>query len=437
MKMRKLIVTMLVIILSGCIYPQETTASGNTLPASDEIEQEAAAPQVQTNTPQATESVAEPAQPSATPLPTMTLTPTSTPVVVMGPDVFPPGVNPLTGLLVDDPAVLSLPPALVSVSNFPITARPQAGLSFSSMVFEIYTGEGMTRFLTMFYGEYPKEAVDNPNANKNLIDTSVGPIRSGRISYEGIRALYNGFLVMASAYKDVAANLNQFTNVFGTDSNDINSAMIPVDKLEDIAKASQQSLGNAALSGMMFDPQQPEGGHLGNKLWLMWSYPNQVFWRYNADTGAYNRWQDNADGTTFTQMTDRLTEEPLAFENVIVLYAQHIAYYPTVIDIKLTYVKQLPALLFRDGKMYEIYWTTISGEYERETGKVRPIRFTDKDGNPFALKPGQTWVEMLPLDPRIYYETGDSETFSRMTNVKEPGSGNWVVRFYAPPVISH
>ena len=59
-------------------------------------------------------------------------------------------LNPLTGLPVEDPENLLLPPALVSVTNFPVSARPQAGLSFSPMVFELFIGEGMTRYLALF-----------------------------------------------------------------------------------------------------------------------------------------------------------------------------------------------------------------------------------------------------------------------------------------------
>ena len=73
----------------------------------------------------------------------------------MGPelDQFPVGVNPLTGMPVADPALLDLPAILMSISNFPPSTRPQAGLSFAPQLFEIYIGEGMTRFLTVFYGE--------------------------------------------------------------------------------------------------------------------------------------------------------------------------------------------------------------------------------------------------------------------------------------------
>ena len=67
--------------------------------------------------------------------------------------------NPLTGLLVADPSLLELPAVLVSISHFPVTARPQAGLSFAPYVFEIYITEGATRFLTTFYGEFPAPEV--------------------------------------------------------------------------------------------------------------------------------------------------------------------------------------------------------------------------------------------------------------------------------------
>jgi len=69
--------------------------------------------------------------------------------------VLPPSINPLTGLPVRDPSLLDLPTMLVSISTFPVTARPQAGLSFAPYVFEVYITEGTTRYLTTFYGEFP------------------------------------------------------------------------------------------------------------------------------------------------------------------------------------------------------------------------------------------------------------------------------------------
>jgi hypothetical protein len=103
---------------------------------------------------------------SATPLPSTPTqagtkaSPPPTPIQpTLEPTAIPPAINPLTGLPVADPSLLDLPAALVSISHFPATARPQAGLSFAPYVFEIYITEGATRFLTTFYGELPAPEV--------------------------------------------------------------------------------------------------------------------------------------------------------------------------------------------------------------------------------------------------------------------------------------
>ena len=98
------------------------------------------------------------------PSPTVTASPTITPqptaiTLALGPQEFPPGVNPLTGLAVADPALLDIPALLISISHFPATARPQAGLSFASLVYEFSITEGATRHLAVFYGNKPAPEV--------------------------------------------------------------------------------------------------------------------------------------------------------------------------------------------------------------------------------------------------------------------------------------
>ena len=87
-----------------------------------------------------------------TPTPQSTSTPAS-----YGPDQvnFPSNVNPLTGQPVADPSLFKIPAMLVSISNFPPAARPQAGLSFAPYVFQFSITQGDDRFLTVFYGEFP------------------------------------------------------------------------------------------------------------------------------------------------------------------------------------------------------------------------------------------------------------------------------------------
>jgi len=376
-------------------------------------------------------------EPSATfkPTPAQIILPSATVTPMpLGPNSYPSGINPLTGLPVKESANLGLPPVLPSIANFPPTARPQAGLSYSPIVFELFIGDGMTRNLAVFYGDYPEQLSDNQVGKTRTNDSPepvIGPIRSGRISYEKIREMFNGFLVMASAYKSVAAGLSQYTDIFGSDAMDVNSAMLKVSELREIAQSGKNLVGAAALSGMFFNLVPPQGGQDAHSLWLFYSHLNQIFWRYNENDGSYHRFQDNADGATFVEATDRLNGEALKYSNVIILFVKHEVLNKYVIDLDLLYRKREDALLFRDGKIYKIYWTTRSEDYEKTTGKLRPIRFIDNEGNPFPLKPGQTWIEVIPLGLQAW-ETVNSEKYNQLMAGNQKGSGYWALRFKDP-----
>jgi hypothetical protein len=246
---------------------------------------------------------------------------------------------------------------------------------------------------------------------------AIGPIRSGRLPYQTIRSLYNGFLVMASASQEVRAQMSSATNIFGSDNDDINSALIDVTRLQSIAQANAS--GKAPnLTGNLFNPQAPSGGKDAPRLWVFYNFYNQILWEYDLASQAYLRNQDKADGTgKFYPSTDRLTGEQLGFENVVVFFVEHKALNGegTLIDLDLLYTRN-KAYLFRDGKVYPVYWSTANGDYEKKTGLLRPIRFVDADGKPFPLKPGQTWIEIVDTTATIVED--------------EPGL--WKARFYAP-----
>jgi hypothetical protein len=96
----------------------------------------------------------------AAPEPTFVPQPTET-TTAYGPDgdEFPPGINPLTGLPVANPDLLKIPAVLVSISHFPPSGRPQAGLSFAPFVYEFSITRGETRFLAAFHGRFPEVQV--------------------------------------------------------------------------------------------------------------------------------------------------------------------------------------------------------------------------------------------------------------------------------------
>jgi len=404
-------------------YPSSTATKDTPL----HVETEQLLP---TATMTATEMINEEDEPL--PDPTATQSSEPEPPVVYGPDNFPDHINPLTGMPVENTDWLYLPPALLSISNFPASARPQSGLNSSPLTFEIAIGEGMTRFLAMFYGSFPAFASgQTEGASPGLPSDSpegLGPIRSGRMSYEGIRASYHGFLVMASAYSGVAQNLQGSTSIFGSDSDDINSALIGVDKLHEIALAQQKDPEKRPyLDGLMFAEKAPGGSAAADMLWVFYSNLNQIQWRYNPEIGANIRSDIKTDGSQeFVQSTDRLTGDPLTKENVIVMYVEHEFLAPTLIDINLFNIPPRKALLYRDGQVYEIFWTTRFGD-EKETGLLRPIRFVDDQGNPFPLKPGQTWVHIVTESSYHVESTISPTPFHPI--VPQEGTGLWLVRF--------
>ena len=114
--------------------------------------------------------------------------------------------------------------------------------------------------------------------------------------------------------------------------------------------------------------------------------------------------------------TDRLTGRQLAFENVIVLFAEHDRVRHLQYDIDLGIGQKEPAYLFRDGQVFKIYWSTVNREWEKKTGFLRPIHFVDADGNPVPLQKGHTWIHLVT--PESYLE--------------DLGDGAWQVYFVQP-----
>ncbi len=370
------------------------------------------------------------ATPTSTPTETQTPTVTSTPLA-NNPGGGTEGINPLTCLPVEDPNSLQYPPGLVSITNFPASARWQAGLDWANWVIEGFIGEGMNRFLAVFHGDFPHGS--GGTMDLSTAGDAIGPIRSGRVWFEDWRLLFNGYLIMASGDPLVTPNLGAYTNIYGSDEGDINSALIPIDQLQAIAESNNSKLGENALSGNICDPNPPEGGMLGSSLFTFYAPLNQALWKYVPDLGAYQRYEnDTVTGDVFSLMLDRLNETPLSFENIVIVFTNFHGRKDTFFYIDLLYGKG-PAKIFRDGQAYNIRWSTEAGEYEKSTGKLRPMRFQFENGDPFPLKPGQTWVLLAPLSSMYtVHETIEEGTYIQRLTQVTPGSGHWSIQIYGP-----
>ncbi len=297
-------------------------------------------------------------------------------------------INPMTGLPVDDPGVLQRRPLLVSISNFPPTARPQAGLSFASHVYSTFIGFGMNRYVAVFYGDYAEhiqEILANRLAEGNNDDFAIGPVRSGRVAFEDIKNQYpHALLITAGASPEVLSQLSNQVSVSGSSDDSVNTTGVGADALGQLASGSP--VDPMKYESLVFDTAQPEGGESAEFVRIIYNYLNQNGWEYDPESRTYLRSQDQADGSGDLFLTiDKLTGEQLGFENVMVLWAKHSYLSPTVVQINISYVWDQFGLLYRDGQVYEIKWSTRNGK----------LKIYDGEGAPVPLKPGKTWFEVV------------------------------------------
>jgi hypothetical protein len=317
------------------------------------------------------------------------------------------GFNPLTGLPLADPGTLAMRPLLIAITNFPPSARPQAGLSAASQVWETSIGEGMTRFLAVYYGDFRTELEMRQGLRplSDRIPFVIGPVRSGRIAFEDIKTFYPGaFLLTHSASSEVREQLTNRIGVPSDDPNDVNSAVLTLEELSEVAILGAHP---EAYAGLIFDTPPPSGGGSGASLDIVYNLYNHVRWDFDPRRGSYLRSQNTVEDTDSLFPSQELLDgSPWSFENIVVLFAQHRFVNPegTILDIELLYVPKRFGLLFRDGRRYEVEWSSRAGELQIRT----------RDGETLPLKPGRTFFEVV-----TFQSTWDSAVS--------------LVRFHIPP----
>jgi hypothetical protein len=338
-----------------------------------------------------------------------------------GPTNFPANVNPLTGKEVADPTVLNRRPLIIKVSNQGPEVRPQSGLSLADQVWE-YEMEGyaLTRFSAIFYSQTPAR---------------VGSVRSARlIDVEQLMDMYGGILVYSGGSSnryapDTPPRTNELINKSPWVSRVVTQDYLPnvgasydhpyFQKMDfpragiadyhklfaipaEIWKlaADKGSNSRPSLDGLFFSYAPPAGGITTTQASVDYvgKGPKRI-WRWDAASGRWvSSTEDQEAGMPETPDSDSLTGEPIAFDNVIIIYSFHWdgdfiedeeAQLPAV-HINLDQDQwNFPAriVLLRDGMRFE-------GTWQRKTGDVM-IKLLDASGNLMALKPGTVWWQSV------------------------------------------
>jgi SdrD B-like domain/Protein of unknown function (DUF3048) C-terminal domain len=253
----------------------------------------------------------------------------------------------------------------------------------------------------------------------DLPSAQVGPIRSARLIHIHLQSfLQDSCLVYAGATDEIEQDIPGCATVFEK-GNGGKGSMLDISRFVAISEQNARNKGSDFnYASNLFSENVPAGGQPAGQVDLFFSQLNQSKWAYDPSYQGWLRYVDNtSEQTEFHVDTDRLSGRQIYFDNLLVLFVEHEVLAPRIIDMYLQQGEQGAGFAFRDGKMFEIKWSTRSGEYEKKTGLRRPIAFLDKDGNPFPLRPGRLWI-IIATPYSAYTET-------------EPGK--WEFRIYAPP----
>lgn len=254
---------------------------------------------------------------------------------------------------------------------------------------------------------------------EDLPPAEIGPVRSARMIHIHLQnSLQDSCLIYAGSTKEIRGQIPGCATVFQKGDGGIGS-MLPVSRMQEIAEQNARNSGSKFdYSGNLFSDQAPSGGVRAAAIEFFFSQLNQNKWVYDPAHQGWLRYVDNAsEQTEFHADVDRLTGRQIAFENLLVLFVEHEVLAPLIIDMYMGQGEREDGLLFRDGRMYAIEWSTRSGAYEQQTGLRRPIAFLDTDGKPFPLRPGRSWIVVA--------------TPYSVLSEREPGVFKF--RIYAPP----
>jgi hypothetical protein len=242
-----------------------------------------------------------------------------------------------------------------------------------------------------------------PDPSLTLPPAEVGPIRSGRVFYKYMGKMYqDSCLIYASADPVVLAQIPGCATVAHTIKG--GGAMLPLERMARISEQNKKFHANFNYASNLFADEAPPGGVPATELQEYWALLNQSKFTYDAASQSWWRYVDKSNPESagvLHPLVDRLNGRQVQFENVILMFAEHLVITPTIVDINLAPGNQGNAYLFRDGQMYRIKWSTRATKYQQKTGRGQPIQFTNLDGTPAALKPGHTWVIIYSLQSRL------------------------------------
>ncbi len=335
-----------------------------------------------------------------TPQPTVIL-PSITQIVpgLIGPTNFPTDVNPLTGEVVSNPAVLARRPLAIKISNYPPLVRPQAGLNDADLIFEHYAEGGVTRFTAIFYSQ-DADLVGSIRSGR-LIDLEIPKMYDAAFAYSGSSGPVQEMIRLSSFFERVISPDFGHGGFYRIENPNVaieHTLFTDTPTLHYLLGLRGQDMRPQFTTSMAFLPTPPTSDLASaSRIEIQYRGTN-AFWQYNSGSGRYTRWTDGQPHL------DANTGQQVNFRNIIVLGAHHedTDILEDLVDgghrsIQIQIWGEGPVSIFRDGLRYEGIW--------RRMNETDMLTFYDANGNILPLAPGNSFFQVVPLGFDALYVT--------------------------------
>ncbi len=285
----------------------------------------------------------------------------------------------LSGLKPREESLTGRPAIAIKIENSS-AAYPLSGLQNAEVVYEELVEGGITRFLALYH------CTDT---------TKAGPVRSARVVDPAIMSPSTRLLAAAGGNAIVRKVLRKADTIL-IDEPRAGSAMrrVPRDGV-----ATEHTLYGATealrrLGAKRFDSPPPtnlfkfgdleSGGKKAKTITIKFSDVTTVVYKWSK-----GKWQRFDNGRALPLESGNVEVDNVIIEEHEVDYAKGLVDIALNRSVEITDVTGTGrAVLFRDGRAFEGRW-----KRESKTGRVK---FETKKGDSLVLRPGTTWIELVP-----------------------------------------
>lgn len=285
-----------------------------------------------------------------------------------------------------------LRPFAVMIDNEGTKSLPQGGLDKAQIIYEVIVEGGETRLMPVFWGTDPK---------------MIGSVRSSRHYFLDYAmehdAIYVHFGWSPMAMKDISSfkinNINGVANggeIFWDltkDRKNWQDSYTSMEKIKGYVEKAKYRTKTDKKPVFEYNSAdvEPAGGQKAEKISMRYSSSYTCGYTYDTAAKTYKRLRKGQP------QIERVSGKQLEAKNIIIQYVpNHTIKGDNAGRQEVKTVGSGSGFLITDGKAVKLKWS--------KSARTAPTKYTDEAGNSIKLNPGQTWVQVLPVEGKVTIE---------------------------------